>query len=224
MGFEGDVPDWLTPVEGRQYGACSVFDIELPERIRTERDGSTYRWHFLDCVGEAHPLNDLDGLYHVAPVCGSHFRAMILRAGRQTHQNRTPLPAHYKLDGTTVHLTYPAGSTYRPGGPRAEWVDTEILEGQVVSVKWAVADGFEERRPDDQDYKGFSTRISKDGSQLEWAVNDHAGTATLQPEDAEAAEEYEKRCMQTLADHGGPGEPGQPGEPGAPGEPGQPGS
>ena len=88
LGFEGEVPDWLTPRNGRQYGVCSVFDLVIPEReyeeaadVEIEHD---YVIHLLDCVGAASPGNTLPGLYHAAPICSHVHRALILRAGRQT--------------------------------------------------------------------------------------------------------------------------------------------
>ena len=192
-----DLPDWFKPRNGRQYGACSVFDLVIPAgtvdlgRVIEE----DYTLHFLDCVGEPGPDTTLEGLYHLAPLCSFHHRALVMRAGLQSHQAGERISTWYRIGGMTVDMVYPGEEL-----PRANWVEDATLNGKLVPIRWALADGFEERCYEDihghceGEYDGLSARIPTSPTMLECAVGGIVGKVTLESNDHLASTEFEKRC------------------------------
>ena len=194
-----DAPDWLQPVNGQQYGACSVFDLIVPagttevaDNGRTVTLEHSFDLHLMDCVGEAASGNNRPGLYHMAPVCGNTWSAWFMRAGEMEHETDTVLEASYKIHDETVPDIFPI------------WFGGGTYDGEPLTVNWAVASGFEggcyydySQAPYSAEHcegKRLVTRITNEPTILDFELDGSRGVISLQGKDFDAAAEYERRC------------------------------
>ena len=161
-------PEWLTPRQGQDYGACSVFDLVVPEGPTwVDRNGDRQvmsaqsTFHVLDCVGSAAVGSAAEGLYRVAPLCSHRHGAMILRAGDQEHATGTVLNAWYSIGGSGLVSVRDA-----------EWLEAAVSNDETFHVKCALADGFEYRchhadcGTDHDDDDRFAARLAADQGML----------------------------------------------------------
>ena len=147
--------------------------------------GNSYSLHL--------PLARLSSTLHTDPAVSSPSHT----GTPNIYQTGERISTWYQIGGVTVGMVYPDD-----GVPRATWVEDVPFTpgGDPVPIRWALADGFEERCYVDihghceGEYEGLSARIPTSPTTLEYAVGGVVGKVTLEWNDHLAAAEFEKRC------------------------------
>ena len=151
-----------------------------------------YEEHVIDCVGNPHEKNPVEGLFHAAHLCSLSGFFHILRAGNfdpTTHvHDFTTYANEFGVPGVTARIGDHSGifqwlkqiTTHMEEGAGGE-----LLRFDRILVNWAVM-------ASDDNMVGFDSLHRRD--ELHFQIDHSKGVVKVEPNDGAAFTEYRRRC------------------------------